>query len=524
VKSFKLAFLFVALLQIHCAQSRVDLLIRNGTVVDGSGKSGQVQNVAIKDGRIFSVGSEDLPAIRVIDAGGLVVAPGFIDVHSHADRELLNQPDNHNNIRQGITTVVTGNCGHSPVDIDDFFKRLEAIGSTTNVAALVGHNSIRLAVMGSRAAEASEDELRQMEERIRSAMTAGALGLSTGLLYPPGTFASSEEVIALARVVKEFGGIYASHIRNEEHQVWQAVDEVLRIGEETGIRAQISHVKLAADAHWGKAVEYRSVLEEARNRGVLVRADQYPYTAGSATLENILPRWALDGGREAFLVRAKDPETRARMRQGIIEGRLASARGLNRAEIVYIARCRAHPECEGKNLAQLCEERGLSSSPENAAEVAISLLEDGSVSAVNFLMSEPDVRTFLQDPEIMISTDGSVTTLGEGVPHPRNYGTYPRLLGHYVREEKVLTLEEAVRKSTSLPASQMQLTDRGTLAVGNWADIVIFDPATIIDRATFEDPHQYPEGIHYVIVNGEVTVENDQITEARAGQILKRGS
>lgn len=493
-------------------------------VIDGTGRPGSVQDIAIHNGRITIIGTDNMRGIREIDASGLVVSPGFIDVHSHADRGLLEQPDNHNNIRQGITTVVTGNCGHSPLDIGEFFGQLAELGVATNVAALIGHNTIRRDVMGSRATEASDGELVQMQEKVRDAMSDGALGLSTGLLYPPGTFASFEEVLALARVVAEFDGLYASHIRNEEHQVWEAVEEALRIGEEADVRTQISHIKLAADVYWGEALKYRSVLEEARNRGVVARADQYPYTAGSATLENILPRWALDGGREAFLARAEDPQIRARMRQGIIGGRLASARGLNRAEIVYIARCPAHPECEGKNLAQLCQERGLESSPENAAELAISLLEDGPVSAVNFLMDEGDVRTFLNDPEIMISTDGSVTTFGEGIPHPRNYGTYPRLLGHYVREESVLPLEEAIRKSTSLPARQMGLEERGTLDTGNWADIVIFDPAAIIDRATFEEPHQYPAGIRYVIVNGAVAVEKDQITDTRAGRILRSGS
>jgi N-acyl-D-amino-acid deacylase len=375
--------------------------------------------------------------------------------------------------------------------------------------------------MGFRAAEASAPELKEMQGLVRVAMKSGALGLSTGLLYPPGTFASFEEVLALAQVVAEFDGLYASHIRNEEHQVWEAVDEVLRIGEGAGIRAQISHIKLAADVFWGQALKYRNLLADARKGGLRVRADQYPYPAGSATLENILPRWTLDGGREAFLERAKDPATRARIIQGILEGRLASARGVNRGEIVYIARCEAHPECEGKNLLQLCEEKGFEPTPENAAEMAIRLLEDGPVSAVNFLMSEEDVRTFLVDPEIMVSTDGGVTRYGEGVPHPRNYGTYPRLLGKYVREEGLLTLEEAIRKCTSLPASYMGFEGRGYLKPGNWADIVIFDPATIIDTATFQQPHQYPEGIRYVLVNGTVTVEGKELRGARGGKVLR---
>jgi len=354
-------------------------------------------------------------------------------------------------------------------------------------------------------------------------MLSGALGLSTGLLYPPGTFATSDEVLALAQVVAEYGGIYASHIRSEEQEVWDAVEEALRIGREAGVRTEISHIKLAAEAEWGKAGQYSELLSEARDNGIRVMADQYPYRAGSATLENILPRWSLDGGREAFLQRAADPGTRARIIQGILTGRLASTRGSNRGEIVFIARCKANPEYEGKNLVQICSENGMEETPANAAEMAVRLLEQGPVSAVNFLMDEVDVRTFLKDPSIMVSTDGGVTNFGVGVPHPRNYGTYPRLLGHYVREEGTLTLEEAIRKSTSLPAGHMGFANRGTLKAGNWADIVIFDPESIIDTGTFQEPHQYPKGIAYVFVNGAVTVENGRITEARAGQVI-RGS
>lgn len=522
----KIGFALSSLLPVFwllcCSAPQPDLVIRNGLLIDGTGNLPRVGDIVVDSGKIVAIAERASDVgVREIDATGLAVSPGFIDVHSHVDRKLLDQPDNHNYILQGITTVVGGNCGHSPIDIDEFFAKLEAVGVTTNVACLIGHNSVRSEVMGLRAAEASAEELRAMQALVRRAMQAGALGFSTGLLYPPGTFSTFEEVLSLARVVAEFDGVYASHIRNEEHQIWEAVDEALRIGAEAKITTQISHIKLAADEFWGQARRYREILAEARRRGVRVRADQYPYTAGSATLENILPRWALDGGRDAFLGRAKDPTTRARMIQDILKGRLASARGANRAEIVFIARCEAHPECEGKNLRQLCEEQGLEGTPANAAEMAIRLLEEGPVQAVNFLMSEEDVRTFLLDPEIMIATDGWVTEFGQGVPHPRSYGTYPRLLGHYVRENGVLTLQEAIRKSTSLPAAQMRFRGIGVLATGNQADIVIFDPDTIIDKATFRNPHAYPEGIHFVIVNGRVTVEDQRLTGVRAGRILR---
>jgi N-acyl-D-amino-acid deacylase len=510
------------LLIVSCSAPQVDLVIRNGLVIDGTGNVRAIKDVVVDAGRIARIEDHaESKGIREIDATGLAVSPGFIDVHSHADRKLLDQPDSHNNILQGITTLVAGNCGHSPVDIGRFFAELEEKRSTTNVACLIGHNSVRQEVMGFRAAEASASELREMQELVRTAMKDGAVGFSTGLLYPPGTFATFEEVLALAKVVAEYDGLYASHIRNEEHEVWEAVDEALRIGEGAGIRTQISHIKLAADAFWGQASKYRNLLAKTRRSGLRVRADQYPYPAGSATLENVLPRWSLDGGREAFLERAKNPTTRAKIIQGILMGRLASARGANRGEIVYISRCEAHPDCEGKNLVQLCEEKGLEPTVANAAEMAIRLLEDGPVSAVNFLMSEDDVRSFLVDPNIMIATDGGVTQHGEGVPHPRNYGTYPRLLGKYVREEGLLTLEEAIRKCTSLPASHMGLEGRGLLRPGYWADIVVFDPDTIIDTATFQLPHQYPEGIQFVLVNGTVTVEGKLMTGSRAGQVLR---
>ncbi len=514
-------FLFGLLLMASCGTSPPDLVIRNGLLIDGSGASGQIRDIAVSKGRISHIGP-DLTGngIEEIDATGLVVCPGFIDVHSHAEEGLLERTDNHNNILQGITTFVGGNCGDSPLDLKAFFEALKARGVTTNVACLVGHNRVRNEVMGMHAAEASTEELEAMKSLVRRAMQDGALGLSTGLLYPPGTFATPEEVLTLARVVAEYQGIYASHIRSEEQEVWKAVEEALRIGEEAGIRVEISHIKLAAEEHWGKADQYIELLSRARERGVRVMADQYPYRAGSATLENILPRWSLDGGREAFLERVSDPETRARVIQGILAGRLASTRGRNRGEIVYIARCEANPEYEGMNLVQICRQNGMEETPETAAEMAIRLLERGPVSAVNFLMDEEDVRTFLKDPFIMVSTDGGVTTLGLGVPHPRNYGSYPRLLGHYVREQRTLTLEEAITKSTSLPAGHMGFSDRGTVEIGKWADIVIFDPKTIIDKGTFQEPHQYPAGIVYVLVNGVVTVKDGRITRARAGQVI----
>ena len=513
---------FVSLGVVSCHDPSPDLMIRNGLLIDGSGAPGMVADISIVGGRFADIGP-DLPVTGTveIDASGLVVCPGFIDVHSHAEDGLIERSHNHNNILQGITTFIGGNCGDSPLDLETFFNNLTAEGVTTNVACLVGHNSVRRQVMGMGSAEASTTDLEAMKQLVRRAMLNGAIGLSTGLLFPPGTFATSEEVLALAREVAEFQGVYASHIRSEEQAVWGAVIEALRIGEDAGIRTEISHIKLAAEEHWGMADKYRKVLSEARERDVKVMADQYPYRAGSATLNNILPRWSLEGGREAFLVRVGDPETRARIREAILEGRLASTRSSNRGEIVFIARCEANPEYEGKNLVQICRENGLDETPENAAEMAIRLLEQGPVLAVNFLMDEADVRTFLSDPFIMVSTDGGVTDFGVGVPHPRNYGTYPRLLGHYVREEGLLTFEEAIRKSTSLPAEHMGFVDRGTIEQGKWADVVIFNPETIIDRGTFQQPHQYPEGISYVLVNGVVTVENGQLSGARAGQIIR---
>jgi len=518
----KLLILIVLLSLVSCSAPPADLVIRNGFVIDGTGASGVVQDVVIIDGRIRCLGADlNVKGLAEIDAGGLVVCPGFVDVHSHAEEGLLKQTDNHNNILQGITTLVGGNCGDSPIDLRSFFEDLRTQKITTNVACLVGHNRVRSEIKGMEATEASEEELESMKRLVRRAMLSGALGLSTGLLYPPGTFATFEEVLALTKVVAEYQGIYASHIRNEEQDVWQAVEEALKIGGEAGVRTEISHIKLAAEADWGKAAQYTEMLSQSRKRGIRVMADQYPYRAGSATLENILPRWSLDGGREAFLERASDPEIRARIIQGILAGRLASVRGINRGEIVFIARCSANPEYEGKNLVQICGENGMEETPESAAEMAIRLLEKGPVSAVNFLMDEADVRTFLRDPFIMVSTDGGVTNFGEGVPHPRNYGTYPRLLGHYVRETGVLSLEEAIRKATSLPSRHMGFVDRGTIELGSWADVIIFDSDRITDNATFQQPHQYPAGIAYVIVNGVVTVENGQITDARAGMVLR---
>jgi dihydroorotase/N-acyl-D-amino-acid deacylase len=499
-----------------------DILIENGRIVDGSGAPAFEGDIGVVGDRIVRIGDlSGTPAARVIDAAGLTVAPGFIDLHTHADRNIRENPDAENYLRQGVTTVLAGNCGKSPVHLDEFFQSIENTGIALNLGLLIGHNTVRAEVMGKANRAPTAEELARMEDLVKAAMDAGAFGLSTGLIYIPGTFSETDEVVALARVVAEEGGIYASHVRNEFELIVEAIEEAITIGREADLPVHISHFKVADHSMWGDSTNTLGVVEAARTEGLDVTIDQYPYTAASTGLANVLPTWARAGTQQDLQARLDDPETRARIKAGTIE-KLYGARAAGDLSRIRLASFSTHPEYAGKTMAEVTLMNGRQPTIENGAEVAMEILYEGEGSAIYFMMVEEDVRRIMQAPFTSIASDGSAVTFGKGVPHLRNYGTFPRVLAKYVREEGVLSLEQAIHKMTALPADRIKLGDRGMLAEGRIADINIFDPETVQDNDDWANPHQYATGFSYVIVGGTPVIDNGIRTDAFPGSLLRR--
>lgn len=470
-----------------------------------------------------------------------MVCPGFIDIHSHSDESVLVNSALESTIHQGVTLAVMGNCGGSsaPVaglaaeelerdiarfelrrDWSSFGEYLAAIkrgGASINVCSFVGHGTLRQCVMGAEARPPSADELDRMRALLDQALVEGAVGLSTGLIYPPSAYGTTEEIAALGKVVRERDGLYASHIRNESAGLLDAVDEALEIGRRSGVRVQLSHHKAAGQRNWGRVERSMALIEEARASGLDVAADQYPYTASSTTLGVTIPNWAHEGGSAALCRRLADPEVRARIRHEEVETGRAWER-------IVIARAQRRPEWAGQSVADLAAAAG--QDPLEWTCDAL-VLHDGSIDIVHHSMSEDDVRSVMVKPWVGIGSDSRANApygpLAQGRPHPRSYGTFPRVLGHYSRDLGLLTLEEAVRKMTGLNAERVRLRERGQIRQGWWADLVVFDPATIRDIATFDDPHRYPAGIDQVIVNGVVALEAGETRPVRAGRALRRG-
>ncbi|HEX9000454.1 MAG TPA: D-aminoacylase [Blastocatellia bacterium] len=520
IQSFLCLFLLVAPAR-HAAQTQpYDLIIRGGRIVDGAGNGWFHGNVALRGDTIAAIGKLDgATARRVIEANGLIVAPGFIDVHSHARRTIFEETKAENYIRQGVTTAIEGPDGSSPLPLKPFFDRLAQARIAINMGALVGQGSIRESVIGLVNRPTTPDEIEKMKALVKEAMEQGAMGLSTGLFYVPGNFTPTEEVIELAKVAGRMGGIHTSHMRDEAAGVLKSVEETIAIGERGGLPTQVTHHKIVGKGNWGRSAETLRLVAEARARGVDVTIDQYPYTASSTGLVALLPQWSQEGGQREIVKRLDDPATRARIKAAVVES-IKFDRGGGDPKNVYIARCAWDQSLEGKNLAEITAARGRSTSLEDAAETALEIVAKGSASAIFHAINEDDLARILKDPLTMVASDGGVEIPKRGVPHPRSYGTFARVLGLYVREKRVLTLEEAVRKMTSLPAARLGLQDRGLLRPGMKADIAIFDPVRIIDRATFAEPHQYAEGVSYVIVNGAVVLDDGKMTDTRPGQVL----
>lgn len=520
----KLTTMSLTVLLSSCSSTPVvyDMLILDGTIVDGSGSPAYEGDIAIVDDEIVKIGElNGSRANWVIDASGLTVAPGFIDLHTHADRNIRDNPGVENYLHQAVTTILAGNCGNSPVDLNEYFQSVTDTGIAVNIGMLIGHNKVRDAVMGNDNRAPTDREQAQMETLVKAAMDDGAFGLSTGLIYLPGTYSETDEVVALARVVAAEDGIYASHVRNEFELLIEAIEEALTIGHEADLPVQISHLKVADNTMWGNSTEILGMFEAARAEGLDIAVDQYPYTAGSTGLANVFPTWARAGSREDVQARLDDPETRARIKTDTIR-KLNGARAAGDLSRIRIASFKGRPKYSGKTMAEVTRMNGYEPTIENGAEAAMKILYDGEGSAIYFMMIEEDVRNIMQSPFTSIASDSSAIPFGENVPHLRNYGTYPRVLARYVRDENILSLEESIHKMTALPASRINLAKRGTLAEGMVADISIFNFDTVSDNEDWANPHQYATGFSYVIVAGTPVIAEGVRTAEFPGRVLKR--
>lgn len=491
-----------------------DVLLKNGLILDGSGTEGVVGDVAILKDQIVAVGSFEVAQVgRTIDCTGLVVAPGFIDLHSHSDGPITRPStrSNANYITQGCTTVVTGNCGSGPVDVAKYFAEVDSAGAGTNVLHLLPQGSLREEVMGRANRPPTDAELDRMKDLTAKAMKDGAVGMSSGLIYVPSSYAKTEELTELAKVVAEQGGLYASHIRGEGNELLAAVEEAILIGREANLPVHISHFKSSGKNNWGNLRVAADLVERARAEGQLVTADQYPYVASSTSLEaNLIPTWASEGGRDELRKRLRDESALPRIRKAIADE-------LQIGDLIMISSHSPRPEYVGRELRQIARDEN-----KDVVDLVVEMHLEGAPRCVKFAMSEEDVRYAMTLPWVATASDGSATIASADRPHPRNFGTFTRKIGHYARDEKVISLAHAVRSATGLPADILRLKDRGYLRSGYAADVAVFDPVIVKDRATFESPYQYSEGMRWVFVNGVPAIHDGTVTGALAGKAIRR--
>jgi N-acyl-D-amino-acid deacylase len=517
----RLAFLvvFPALL----FASDFDLIIRNARVIDGTGNPWFRADIAVKAGRVAAVGKfPAATADKTIDAKDRVVTPGFIDVHTHIEGDIEKVPSADNFLLDGVTTVVTGNCGGSRLNLAEWFRGLEKLGTGINVASLVGHNTVRSEVMGTANRAATPDEIVRMQGLVDKAMREGAVGFSTGLIYIPGTYSNTEEVVALARAASKYNGTYASHMRDEGEHVLEAITEAVTVGKETGMPVELSHFKIDNERLWGSSDQSLALVEKFRREGVDVVVDQYPYDRSSTNLGITLPSWALADGQEKIRERLTDPA----MREKIASEMEQHLRDLGHADYSYamVASFKPEPAYEGKTISEVNQMKGRPKTVRAEIDTIFDLTIAGRVQMVYHSMGTVDVERIMRYPNTAVASDGGVREFGVGVPHPRSYGNNARVLAMYVRDKHVLTLEDAVRRMTSLPARTFRFSDRGVVRAGAAADLLVFDPAHVQDKATFQNPHQYSEGFDYVLVNGRVAVENGKVTETRGGRVIRGAS
>ena len=516
---YSLILLAMITSQIAIGQN-ADFIIRNGKIMDGTGNHWQLKDVAIVNNKIVAIGHlNNWKANREVDAKGLIVAPGFIDVHAHIEGGEARNPLATNFIYDGVTTVVTGNCGGSSDNMKSYFNYIDSLGVSINVAALIGHNNIRKQVMGSANRHATEQELQKMESIAAKAMQEGAVGMSTGLIYIPGTYAPTEEVVRLAKVISSHGGVYASHIRNEEDNVAEAVKEAISIGREAKIPVEISHFKVNGQNNWGRSNETLGLVIDARKEGIDVTIDQYPYTASSTNLGILLPDWVLADGQDSILKRLKNPAIRAKVKAHSLD--MIKRRNLTHFDYAYVANFKEDTSYNGKNLREINQLKGYKDEAIFEAETIVQMIEKGGAQMVYHGMGDQDVKNIMAYPFNMAASDAGIAVVGKNRPHPRAYGTNARVLGKYVREEKVMSLEEAIRRMTSLPANKFNLKERGLIQEGFIADLVVFDENEVVDMATFENPHQFSKGFKYVFVNGAMTLDKGVHNGARKGMAIR---
>ena len=527
-----------------CSRPSFDLLIKNGHIIDGTGKIEFPADIGIRDEKIVAIENygiiKDDSSIKIIDARNLKVTPGFIDVHSHTDTGLFINPKAESKIRQGVTTEVAGQDGSSVAprknnseddeyEVDEkswstfpeFFKLLEENKTAVNFVTFVGQGTLRGFVVGEDDRIATSEEIERMKKLAMEALDQGAFGVSSGLEYTPGSFASTEEISELCKVMKNRGGIYATHMRNEADTVLEAISEAIQIGKTAGVPVNISHLKLQGKANWKKIDQAFTLIEEANSNGHRVTFDRYPYTAFSTGLSNLFPLWSRDGGRERFLERLKNKNDLVEIKKYVLD----KVSSLSNWDAVLIAGVKKenNKQYEGKTIQQI-----ISQTDEDPFEFTRKLLidENGSVSMCGFGMSEENTSRILSHPLCMVASDASARAtygkLSEGSPHPRSYGTFPRFLSRYVRQNNIIALPEAIRKITSFPAETLGISNRGVIATGKMADVVCFDYKNIIDKSDYVDPHQYSQGVQYVVVNGELVIDKSEHTGKLPGQILRK--
>ena len=517
---FTMLFFAIAILPGQRAGAEpieVDILLKGGTIHDGSGGEPAVGDVAIRDGRIVGVGTFEVAvADQVIPCEGLVIAPGFIDLHNHSDSMIVQDGTraNMNYVLQGCTTIVTGNCGSGPVDVKDYYERINSAGAGTNVVHLLPQGNLRREVVGTARRSATPDEIVRMRELTEKAMQDGAWGMSTGLIYVPSSYASTDELVAIARAVSEKGGIYASHIRGEGSGLLDSINEAIEIGRRAQLPVHVSHFKSSGRDNWGLVRVAVDVINKARENGQVVTADQYPYRASSTSLDaTLLPSRIRAGGRTAMVKRLDDSKTGPEMIEAI---RIALVKRDDGAA-VRIARYNPRKDWVGKSVAQIAELE-----KKAPLDIALQIIRGGGAAIVNFSMDEDDVRFVMRVPWVATASDGRAYLPGADKPHPRSYGTFPRKLGYYAIKQGNLSLAQAVRSSSGLPADILGMKDRGYIRVDQVADVTVFDPQELIDAASFEDPHQYSLGVRYVLVNGRLAVYRGTATGALAGRALQK--
>jgi N-acyl-D-amino-acid deacylase len=497
-----------------------DIVIRNGKVLDGTGNSWFYADVAVKNGKVFKIGKHlSLKGTKEINAEGLMVAPGFIDVHTHIEGDEIKNPLASNFIYDGVTSVVTGNCGSSRADIGKYFKMLDSMKLAINVASLIGHNDVRRAVVGTANRDVTPEELEKMKAIVDKAMKDGAVGMSTGLIYIPGTYTKTPEIVELAKVAAKYNGVYASHMRSEGDAIVDAINEALTVGKEANIPVEISHFKVSGQHNWGRSKETVAMIEEARRNGLEVTIDQYPYTASSTSLSTLIPEEYLSDGQDSIRARLSNPAIRKNASAQMLKS--LKKRKLKHFSYAVVASYNADSTMNGKSIEEINVLMGRKHKAKDEAETIMDMQMKGGAGMVFHGMSEDDIKYIMKYPYNMFASDASIRVFNSGVPHPRGYGTNARVLSKYVRDEKVISLEEAVRRMTSLPAQKFNLNDRGLLREGYAADIVIFNSNEVKDNSTFDKPHQYTSGFKYVLVNGKMALENGIQLNERNGQILK---